>query len=66
MKTETEIAITEAKAEIEQAVQMAAGRLRDKTGLLATVTIETLNVDTWNSQGRLYVARLGFSVGGTQ
>lgn len=59
--SETERALAEAKQAIEAAVTAAADRLRTRTGLLATVEIETLNLDTYGGRARGYVARLKFS-----
>jgi len=59
--TETEQALLDAKHEIERAVTEAAAKLRDRTGLLATVHIETIDTSTYGSASRIYSARLQFS-----
>jgi hypothetical protein len=59
--TDTETALLDCKREIESAVTAAAQRLRERTGLVATVKIETIDTSTVEAQARLYVVSLLFS-----
>jgi hypothetical protein len=61
-RTETEQALADAKLEIESAVAKAAERLKDRTGLVVTVDIDTIDTSTYNQQSRVYCAKLQFSV----